>query len=168
MSLSEEGRGQAARLAETLAAVKLVAVIASPLERAQETAAPIAARHGLPVQTDPALNEVDFGAWSGRAFTDLTGPAWDAWNIARGLAPTPGGETMLAVQARAVAAVQAWAAAYPEGEVALVSHQDVLKAVVAQVLGMPLDLLHRLEMGPGGRSVLSFGVGWGKVEMLND
>ncbi len=165
--LSEEGHAQAARLADALAGVPLAAVISSPLERAQQTAAPIAARHNLMVQTDPAVNEIEFGAWTGCRFDELAGPEWDAWNQNRGVAPVPGGETMLAAQARAMAAVQRWAALYPAGEVAVVSHQDILKAVVALVLGVPLDLLHRFDLGPASRSVLRIGAGWARIEGIN-
>ncbi len=165
--LSDEGQTQAARLAEAMSGRRLAAVISSPLERAQQTAAALAARQGLMVQTDPALDEADFGAWSGRRFTDLAGPEWEAWNSARGLAPAPGGETMLAVQARAVAALHRWAALHRDGDVALVSHQDVLKSILAQVLGMPLDLLHRFDLTPASRSVVVWGEGWARVDSLN-
>ncbi len=165
--LSAAGHAQAVALAEALAGEPVVAVVASPLERAQETAAPIAARHGLPVQTDPGLNEIDFGAWTGQPFAALAGPAWDAWNQHRGIAPTPGGETMLEAQARAWAAVRRLAAAQPEGALVLVSHQDVLKAVLAQALGLSLDLLHRFDLAPASRSVLSVWSGGARVEGLN-
>ena len=151
--LSNEGRAQAAALAATLAARPIRAVLSSPVQRAQETAAPIAARLGLPVLTDPGLDEIDFGAWTGATFDALDGqPAWDTWNRFRSFAPTPGGEAMAAAQARALAAVAR--AAADGGEVVLVSHSDVLKAVLAHFLGMPLDLLHRIELAPASRSML--------------
>lgn len=167
VSLSEKGCAQAAHLADALAEIPLVAIISSPLERAQQTAAPLASRHALPLQIDPALDEIDYGAWSAQPFATLAGPEWQAWNIARSLAPTPGGETMLEVQARAMAAIQRWSNRYPEGDVAIVSHQDVLKSVVAQFLGMPLDLLHRLELSPARRTIITTGPGWAKVELIN-
>ena len=155
VGLSEEGQAQAARLADTLASRPIQAVLSSPLERAQATAAAIAARHGLPVQTDPGLDEIDFGAWTGAAFDDLDGrPDWHAWNCFRSFAPTPGGETMVAAQARALAAVARARAAHPDGEVVMVGHSDVLKAVLAHFLGMPLDLLLRIELHPAHRCVV--------------
>jgi probable phosphoglycerate mutase len=75
--------------------------------------------------------------------------------VFRSTAAVPGGETMLAVQARAVAAVLRLAAAWPEREVVVVSHADVIKAVLAHVLGMPLDLLRRIEVAPGSMSLVA-------------
>ena len=138
------------------------AVWSSPLDRALATAAAIAAPHGLSVETIPGLNEIDFGAWTGLTFEALHGAEWDAWNTARGTAPTPGGETMLVVQARAVAAL-----CRAEGEVAVVSHQDVLKSILAWALGLPLDNLHRFELLPASRSVLTIGRGWTRVQSIN-
>ncbi len=156
VGLSGEGQVQAARLADTLASRPIQAVLSSPLERAQATAAAIAARHGLPVQTDPGLHEIDFGAWTGATFSDLDRQAdWHAWNRFRSLAPTPGGETMAAAQARALATVARARVAHPDGEVVLVGHSDVLKAVLAHVLGMPLDLLLRIELHPAHRCVVA-------------
>ncbi len=164
--LSNEGRAQAAVLAGTLAARPIRTVLSSPVQRAQETAAAIAARLGLPVLTDAGLDEIDFGAWTGAAFDDLDGqPAWDTWNRFRGFAPTPGGEAMAAAQARALAAVARAAAG--GGEVVLVSHSDVLKAVLAHFLGMPLDLLHRIELAPASRSVLVLFDDGARVDGMN-
>jgi broad specificity phosphatase PhoE len=168
VGLSEEGQAQAARLADTLASRPIQAVLSSPLERAQATAAAIAARHGLPVQIDPGLNEIDFGAWTGTAFDDLDGrPDWHAWNRFRSFALTPGGETMVAAQARALAAVARARAAHPDGEAVLVGHSDVLKAVLAHVLGTPLDLLLRIELHPAHRCVLVLFDGDVRVEGIN-
>lgn len=168
VALSAEGAAQAAVLAEALAARPIRAVLSSPVQRAQETAAPIAARHGLPVLTDPGLDEVDFGAWTGTAFDALASdPAWDAWNRCRSLAPTPGGETMAAAQVRALGAIARARAAVPDGQAVLVGHSDVLKAVLAHLLGTPLDLLHRIELAPASRSVLVLWDGGGRVDGMN-
>ena len=168
VGLSAEGMEQAIALADALAARPVRAVLSSPVQRAQETAAAIAARHGLPVLTDAGLDEVDFGAWMGAAFADLDGdPAWDAWNCFRGVAPTPGGETMAAAQARALGAVMRARAAVPDGEAVLVGHSDVLKAVLAAVLGTPLDLLHRIELAPASRSVVVLWDDGARVDGMN-
>jgi len=166
--LSAEGLAQAAALADALAARPVRAVLSSPLQRAQEMAAPIAARHGLPVLTDAGLDEIDFGAWMGKTFDALAAdPAWDAWNRCRSLAPTPGGETMAAAQARALAAVARVREAVPDGEAVLVGHSDVLKAVLAHLLGTPLDLLGRIELAPASRSVVVLWDGGGRVDGVN-
>lgn len=155
VSLNEAGRAQALRLAGHFAGRPIVAVVSSPLERAQETAAPIAAALGLEVVVNPGLHEIDFGDWTGASFGALQGMAgWDAWNRFRSMAPTPGGETMLQALARALDAIACICRAYPAGEVVLVSHQDVLKAVLAHCVGAPLDLLHRIELAPASRSVV--------------
>lgn len=169
VSLNERGREQALRLARHFSGRAVAAVACSPLERAQETAAPIAAALGLEVTTDAGLDEIDFGGWTGMAFEALQGsPGWQAWNQFRGTAPTPGGETMLEALARALHSLARWRRAFPDGEVVLVSHQDVLKAVLAHSLEVPLDLMHRIELGVGSCSVLRmFRDGQRRVEGIN-
>ena len=157
VGLNDAGRAQAARLA----GLHVDAVVSSPQQRAQETAAAF----GMPIQTDPAWDEVDFGAWSGMEFAQLDpDPAWQLWNTVRSTAPTPGGETMLAVQARAVAGLAALRA---YGDVVVVSHLDVLRAVLAHVLGMPLDFVFRLDLTPASRSVVTLWDGGARVDGLN-
>lgn len=148
--LNATGRAEAARLAAALGGQ---AVVASPVRRAQETAQPIAAALGLILETDPAFAEIDFAGWTGATFADLRGASgWHDWNAFRSMAQVPGGEAMLAVQARAVAAIARLAAVWPDGEVVVVSHGDVIKAILAHLLGAPLDLLRRIEVGPGSIS----------------
>ena len=155
VSLNERGREQAARLARHFSGKAVAAVVSSPMERAQETAAPIAAALGLEVTTDAGLDEIDFGDWTGMAFEALQGaPEWQAWNQFRGTAPTPGGETMLEALGRALRCLARWRRAVPDSEVVMVSHQDVFKAVLAHSLGAPLDLMQRIELGAGSCSVL--------------
>lgn len=166
--LSAEGRTQAALLADRFAKLPVAAVLSSPMERAQETAAPVAARLGLPVRTEPGLDEIDFGAWNGAAFDALEGSAeWLAWNRFRSFAPAPGGESMAAAQVRALGAVARLHRAYPDAELVAVSHCDVIKAVLAHFLGTPLDLFHRIEIGPASRSVLSLFQHDARIDAVN-
>jgi broad specificity phosphatase PhoE len=152
-SLSEEGRDQARRVAAALAARGVATLIASPVQRAQETAAVIGERLHLCVATDAAFAEIDFGSWTDMSFDRLRAePGWRAWNSFRSTAGVPGGETMLCVQARVIAALIRLARDHPEGELAIVTHGDVIKAILAHFLGMPLDFLRRLEIGPGSTS----------------
>lgn len=168
VALSAEGRAQAERVAERFVGRPIAAVVASPVQRAQETAAPIASRLGVAVLTEPGLEEIDFGAWTGASFTELDGrPEWMAWNTFRSAARCPGGETMLEAQARAVACVMALHRQYHGAELVLVSHQDVLRAVLAQFLGMPLDLLLRLGLDPGHRCVIDLADTGVRVDALN-
>jgi len=168
VGLSEEGREQTEALAAALATRPIAAVFSSPLQRARETAAPIAARLGLAVVKEPGLDEIDFGAWSGKSFAELEAdPAWGEWNRFRSVTRCPGGESMLEAQARALATVTRLGAAYPAGEVVLVSHQDILKALLAHLLGIPLDFLHRLAFDVAHRAVVVLGRDFVRVDGLN-
>jgi probable phosphoglycerate mutase len=159
-SLNEAGRAQAAAAARVIAERPVVAVVSSPVTRALETAAPIAAALGMAVTVEAGFSEIDFGAWSGARFDALAEqPAWRAWNAFRSTARTPGGESALDVQARAVGAMGRLAATWREGEVVVVSHADVIKAVLGHVLGAPLDLMRRIEIEPGSMSRVAV---WGE------
>ena len=165
--LSEGGRAEAARLAQRLDP-PIAAVITSPVQRAVETAAPIAARLGLVAQVEPGLAEIDFGAWTGRRFDDLApDPAWQAWNRMRGLVACPGGESMHQAQSRALAALDRLRLFYPDQVVVLVSHADILKALLAPALGLPLDRLYRLTIDPASISTLIAWEGDWRVEAVN-
>ena len=166
VGLSAAGLAEAEALARHFTPGAFRALLASPMLRTAQTAAPIGTATGLAPQTDAGLDEVDFGAWAGRSFAELaTEPGWHDWNAARGLAPTPAGETMLAVQARAVGCL----AQHRQGggAVIAVTHSDVVKAVLCHSLGMPLDLMHRIQIDPASRSVLVLGAGFARVEAVN-
>ncbi len=153
--LSVEGVREIERLADGLAHASFAAIVASPMLRAQRTAAAIAARQGSGIVTDPGFDEIDFGDWTGRAFAELhADPLWQAWNRHRGLAQIPGGETMALAQGRALAALGRLREAWGAADVAVVSHADVIKSVLANVLGTPLDLMHRMVIDPASRSVV--------------
>lgn len=173
VTLSAQGRAEADSLADRLSSLRLTAVLSSPLERAVETATPIAERQGLSPTIEPALNELDLGAWSGKRFEDLHGdPAWDLWNRARSHArPTPGetpGESMAEAQTRIAALLDRLRRAHPGGTLALVSHGDIIKAALAHAMGLPLDFYGRFEISPASRSVVIAG-DWGlKVHSINE
>lgn len=167
-ALTDSGHAQAAALADSLGALRLGAVVCSPMERAQETALPIAARQTLDLTIDLAWNEVDFGDWTGQPFDILADqPEWVRWNRFRSQSRPPNGETMLDVQSRAVAALHRLRTAHPGHEVAVISHGDVLRGVLLHALGMPLDLIHRLDVAPGSRSVLTLFARDCRVEGVN-
>jgi probable phosphoglycerate mutase len=172
VGLGDAGRGQADALARRFAAAgggRVDAVWTSPLQRARETAEPIAARLGLPARTSDALCEIDFGAWTGRTFEALRDdPRWRRWNEARGAERPPGGESMAEAQARALGGVERARAGHPDGSVVLVSHGDVIKAVLAGVLGLSLDAHARFEISPGSVSALAVWDGGGKVLSMNE
>ena len=163
--LDAVGRAQAERTAERLAAVPLVGVVSSPLERCRQTSRILIERQGgSPVtQVDSALTECDYGQWQGRTLGDLVKePLWSVVQTHPSAAVFPGGESLAAVHARAVAAVRrhdaAFEALHGSGAVwAAVSHGDVIKSVLADALGMHLDLFQRLNVGPASISIVRYG-----------
>ena len=167
--LGEEGHRQARALAERLSDEAVEAVYSSPLERARETAAPIAVQLGLDAQIEVGVTEIDFGHWTGRDFASLEGdPDWTRWNAERGTARPPSGESMGEAQARALGALERLRARHPEGRIAVVSHADVIKSVLAATLGLALDGIGRFEIQPASISALALWPGGGKVLSMNE
>jgi broad specificity phosphatase PhoE len=153
--LNERGRAQAQALAEELAAYGLAAVVSSPLERTRETAEAIAKPHGLAVEIEPGLTEIDCGEWTGMSFEAMHGdPVWKEFNTFRSTLSPPGGETMLAAQWRAIKVVTRLRERWPGQELVVVTHGDVVKVVLAHFLGVPLELFQRIEILPASRSVV--------------
>lgn len=151
--LNDFGKQQAEQLAEQLASLPIEAIYSSPLERACETAAPLAAKLRLPLQIAAEFNEIDFGAWTGRSFQDLDDmPEWQQWNRFRSTALTPSGESMLAVQTRALAKISELRTR--DGLLAVFTHADVIRAVLAHFLGVHLDLFQRIEIDDASVSVV--------------
>ena len=167
--LNDSGRRQAQRLARTLSATPLSGVYSSPLERAVETARPIAERHGLQVQRVESFNEIDFGSWTGRTLAELDPlPEWARFNASRSRCSTPGGENMAEVLGRVLRELDRLGELHPPPQaVAVVSHGDVLRSLMAHALGMPLDLIHRLEISPASISILETGGSAPRVLLLN-
>jgi len=158
VTLAEEGREQARRLAHRLQRDGITAVQSSPRERAQETAAPIAAQAVLAVEIAPALDEIDVGDWTGRSFAALNDDArWMTWNTARASARPPNGESMAELQRRIVALLRGLRQASPDGRIVLVSHAEVIRAAVLHALRMPLDDFARIEIAPASISTLAVG-----------
>ncbi|MEO3943194.1 histidine phosphatase family protein [Paenarthrobacter nicotinovorans] len=163
--LDKTGLEQAAVTAGRLAAVPLVGVISSPLERCQETAQLIldhqAGSPHAPLEAD--LTECDYGQWQGRSLSDLaTEDLWPVVQTQPSAVVFPGGESMAGMQARAVAAVRRHDAAFeaehgPGAVWVAVSHGDVIKSVLADALGMHLDLFQRINVGPASVSIVRYG-----------
>lgn len=164
VSLDDLGRTQAAAAGERLAALPLVAVVSSPLERCKQTAAAIvAAQAGAPARvTDKGITECDYGDWQGRELKTLAKePLWRTVQTQPSAAVFPGGESMTAMQARAVTAVRRrdalLEAEHGPGAVwVAVSHGDVIKSVLADALGMHLDLFQRLHVDPASVSIVRY------------
>jgi probable phosphomutase (TIGR03848 family) len=158
LHLTEAGREQAEALARRLEAVPLDAVYASPLERCQETAAAVAGARGLKVETLEDVGEVRYGDWTGRAIKELgKEPLWKVVQATPSAARFPEGESLFEMQARAVLAVEGLREAHPSQTVAVCSHADVIKALVCHYLGMHLDLVQRVAVGPASVTAIAFG-----------
>lgn len=161
IGLSEEGREQAGCLAAWFEGRPVSAVETSPRERALETALAIGAAVGCEPVVVTAADEIDFGHWTGRSFAELEfDPAWRLWNERRAESCPPGGEPMAAVRDRIVTHLGRIAASVTDGVVVLVSHADVIKAALADALGLSLDHLHRFDIAPASVSSVLVG-GWG-------
>ena len=153
--LNEQGQDEAERLASALANAGVQRVFSSPLERAFQTAEPTAKRLGLRIETAPEILEIDFGDWTGKAIRDLDRePGWKSFNSYRSGTRIPNGETMLEAQSRMVGFVERLRREGRVEKVALFSHGDPIKSVLAYYLGIPLDLFTRIEISPGSYSIL--------------
>jgi probable phosphomutase (TIGR03848 family) len=165
VKLDETGRRQADRTGERLAVVPVVGLVSSPLERCRQTSRAILAhQEGSPTTTvDKAITECDYGDWQGRKLSDLAGE--DLWKVVQSqpsAAVFPGGESMQAMQARAVAAIRRHDAAFeaehgPGAVWVAVSHGDVIKSILADALGMHLDLFQRIGVNPASVSIVRYG-----------
>lgn len=170
--LDERGIAQAAALGERLRSVPLAAVVTSPLERCRETAAALLADREPPppLHVDERLGEVGYGEWTGRELRELRREP--LWSVVQGhptAAVFPGGEGLAAMSTRAIAAVRAWSAELgPDATYALVSHGDVIKAILADALGLHLDGFQRIAVDPCSLSVVRYGRLGTHVERVND
>src|SRR5690606_5524543 len=137
VGLNGAGREQAQALASQLGDVGIAAIYSSPQSRTLETVAPLAARLRLSVNTAAEFDEIDFGEWTGREFAQLGADAqrWRLWVEQRSIATPPGGEAFAEVQRRALAGLLRLQQQHPQETVLVVSHGDVIKAVLGGHLG---------------------------------
>ena len=156
LELSDKGREQAeARAAAIAGTHKVAAVYSSPMERAQQTAAPIGAAVGREVRIHEGLNECDFGRWTGRRLKSLYKlSAWQAVQRSPSNFRFPEGESFLEMQSRVVAALNELASRHRGKTIVAVSHADTIKAAVAHALGMHLDMFQRLLISPASQTAI--------------
>jgi probable phosphoglycerate mutase len=167
--LSERGRGEAESAAGRLAGAGIAAIYASPMERTRQTAEIVGRQLSLPVSILDDLAELDFGEWTGLTFDDVRkDPRWPEWATHRSLSCIPGGETMRAVQRRAVEAIMTMRAEHPDDSVVVVSHGDVIRAALVFALGMPLDFYHRIEVATASLSTLRIDANGIRVIAINE
>lgn len=174
VELDDTGRDQARQVAGRLAGIDLAAAVTSPILRCRQTTDlalaghPDAARH-----TEEQLTECDYGAWTGSKLSDLAGE--DLWKVVQrtpSAATFPEGESMPAMSARAAAAVRRWdtrigAEHGPAAAWVAVSHGDVIKAILADALGLHLDLFQRIVVDPASVSIINFNAGRASVITMN-
>ncbi len=166
--LSVAGRRLAHELAAHLAVLPVAAVYSSPLERATETAQEIARKIGCDVRIAEPFNELDYGEWTGRNYNDLNGdPAWIEFNHVRSLARIPSGESAIEVTARAMHEIERLRQTHPDQLIAIVTHADVIRAVIAWCVGMAIDLALRVEISPASVSVIRFDAGGPHILLVN-
>jgi probable phosphoglycerate mutase len=167
--LDGRGRRQADALAERLATTPIAAVYTSPRERAVETATPLAQRLALALRIDGAFDEIDFGEWTGKSFDELARePAWPLWVDRRSVAQPPHGERFADVQRRALEGIERLRERHANETIAIYSHGDVIKSVLAHFLGVSLDHLERFDVAPASVSIVAAGAGWAQVRRIND
>lgn len=154
--LNEEGRSQADQLSERLSSLPLKAIYSSPLERCIETAAFLAHPHGLEVVELDAIGEVHYGDWQGKKIKKLAKKKrkWYAVQHFPSRFRFPGGESLTEVQKRAVAAIERLSLLHEKELVAVVSHADVIKLILAHYLGLHIDLFQRIVVSPASVSSL--------------
>jgi probable phosphoglycerate mutase len=167
--LNEKGRGQAQALADKLAEAPIKAIYSSPLERAMETAEPLAKALGLEICQRPGLMETDIGEWQGQKVKGLSRlKIWRTVQRNPSIFRFPGGETFTEAQHRIVQELSGIAALHdPKDVVACFSHSDPIKMAVAFFIGLPLDLFQRLSVSTGSITALYIGEGGSSLLNLN-
>jgi probable phosphomutase (TIGR03848 family) len=167
--LSDRGREQAGALANRLSGVPVTAIYSSPLERCRETAQPLAKSKGLQVDVIRELGETDTGDWTGRPLAQLARTrAWRKVHQAPSAFRFPGGESLVECSDRVVEAVSNVLAQHPRGVVALVSHGDPIRLLLAHFAGVHLDLFQRMIVAPASVSAVAAHDGIPRILKVND
>jgi probable phosphomutase (TIGR03848 family) len=160
LHLDDRGQAQAAALAARIEPVPLQAIVTSPLERCVDTAEAVRSRQpaGVGWHVDDRLVECRYGDWTGKAIKDLAkDPMWKVVQQQPSAAVFPGGESLRHVQSRAVEAVREWDARLGDDAIWVAcSHGDVIKAVLADALGLHLDQFQRIVVDPCSVSVVRY------------
>lgn len=166
--LTLHGREQAKAAAEYLARFHIDRIVTSPQGRATETAEILSNILTLPMETHPGFDELDFGIWSGIAFSDLEQlPEWKTFNLSRSLMRPPEGESLRDGQARAITTLFELHSSSPENTFAIVTHADIIRSVFAFFSGTPLDLFLRFSVAPASVSILTLSNSFARIECLN-
>jgi probable phosphomutase (TIGR03848 family) len=169
LHLSEDGRRQAEAAARRIATAKRVtAIYASPLERARETAAPIARARGLAIRIERGLLDLDVGRWTGLRLDRVSKrPEWSIVQRYPSGFRFPDGESFVEMQTRVTTVLATLVERHRGGVVVAVSHADPIKAALAHALGMHLDLFQRLAIAPGSITTIAYGANGPMVLGMN-
>jgi broad specificity phosphatase PhoE len=167
--LNKRGREQAVALAETLKTAPIRAIYSSPLERAVETAEPLARILGLPIQIRPALLDTDVGEWQGLYLKELRKLSlWKQVHAHPSTFRFPGGESFIEFQQRLVSEIESLRHAHQHKDMlAVVFHSDPIKLVLAHYLGLPLDNFQKFGVAAGSVSILRLGKSGGQLAGSN-
>lgn len=158
LHLSEDGRRQANAVAQRIAGLpRVTAVYSSPLERARETATPIARARGLALRVERGLLECDFGAWTGKSLWRLARkPEWTTVQRHPSGFRFPDGESFTEMQARVTGTLGRLVAHHRGETIVAVFHADPIKAALAHALGIHLDLFQRLTIAPASVTAVAY------------
>jgi probable phosphomutase (TIGR03848 family) len=162
IALDDRGRAQAHAIAERLGGLPLAAVVSSPLQRCLETVAPLARTSGVKPSREKRLAECDYGEWTGRTIKDLMKEKlWKVVQAHPSAVAFPGGESMAGMAARAVSAIRDWDERLslshgPDAVWVACSHGDLIKSVVADAMGVHLDLFQRIMIDPGSVTAIRY------------
>jgi broad specificity phosphatase PhoE len=155
IALDEVGCREMSRCAETLWP-RPTLIQSSPQRRCMQSACILAVRLGLPIEIVPALDELDYGEWTGRAFEDLGGdPQWSNWNTQRGSSHPPGGECMRSLQRRVVGHLEQLRSDHGGEIIVAVSHAEPIRAALLHYSRKELDDFLSIEIDPASISTLS-------------
>lgn len=167
--LDERGEAQARVVANRLLAWPEMIVESSPRRRARHTAGIIAAHRDTIVRIVPQMDDVDFGSWSGQSFYGLASdPQWQRWNKYRAVARTPAGDSIRDVQARALAHFRKLEQTFDRETIAIVTHGEVIRAVVLLALQSPIADYARIEIGPASLTRLTVEGAALRLESVNE
>ena len=168
VTLTPKGITEVQALANLLSDFRLDAIYSSPMERTVDTARAIRHLCSNEIQVEPAINEVDFGEWTGLTFDQLHhNPDWKQWFTTRSSAYAPGGETMKGVQDRMVKFLQSLENKHPDGHVAVVSHGDVIRAALCHFFQTSLDAIDHFDIDTASVTLVEVGRDFWRVRYLN-
>lgn len=166
--LNTEGQQQAQKLAERLVGIPISAIYSSPLERAIQTAEPIAAAHQLGTVVCEDFTELEFGEWTDTSIEEIKNqPTFQQFNTFRSFTRIPGGELMLEAQSRMIKGLEKLCSLHINETVAVVGHSDLIKATIAYYAGIHLDMFQRIEISPASVSIIEVYEETAKILLVN-